>query len=76
MSMKPIRATSFMALAAVAAGLGLAAPAGRAEPFEVRTVTMDGMSGPAYYSRAAGAFRFLTRDAHPGQMASLATRQP
>ena len=76
MSMKPIRATSFIALAVFAAGLGLAAPAGRAEPFEVRTVTMNGMSGPAYYSRAAGAFRFLAPDNRPGPFAALATRQP
>uniref|UniRef100_UPI000B2CCDE2 hypothetical protein n=1 Tax=Aureimonas sp. AU4 TaxID=1638163 RepID=UPI000B2CCDE2 len=36
-----------------------AAPAGTAEPFRIRTVTMNGTEGPAYYSRPSGGYRFL-----------------
>lgn len=44
---------------ALAAVLVTAAPAGTTEPFRIRTVTMNGTEGPAYYSRLSGGYRFL-----------------
>ncbi|KTR04070.1 hypothetical protein NS365_16270 [Aureimonas ureilytica] len=67
--MKRIAALS-MIVTVLTAGLGFASPAGVSEPFRVRTVTMNGVSGPAYYSRAAGTFRFLPQ-ASGSQMAAL-----
>lgn len=70
-SMKRIAAISMM-FAALGGGLGYASPAGVPEPFRVRMVTMNGASGPAYYSSVAGTFRFIQET--PGsQMAALGT---
>jgi hypothetical protein len=62
---------------AVAAVLVTAAPAGTAEPFRIRTVTMNGTQGPAYYSRLSGGYRFLaTADAGKGLVASVDNDTP
>jgi hypothetical protein len=34
-------------------------PAGPLDPFRVRHVTMEGRSGPAYYSSASRTYRFI-----------------
>lgn len=52
-------AKGFGFLCATAAVLFTAVPAGTAEPFQIRTVTMNGAQGPAYYSKASGGYRFL-----------------
>lgn len=39
--------------------VGTAIPAGAPEPFQVRVVTMNGTSGPAYYSHATRSYRFV-----------------
>lgn len=73
--MKPKRVTSTIALAILGASLVFVSTAGAPEPFQVRTVIMNGVSGPAYYSRSAGTFRFLA--AQPsGQVAALGTQAP
>ncbi|WP_062111023.1 hypothetical protein [Aureimonas sp. AU40] len=71
--MKAKLVTFSIALAVLGASFGLISAAGTPEPFQVRTVIMNGVSGPAYYSRSAGTFRFLA--AQPsGQMAALDTQ--
>ncbi|WP_182086885.1 hypothetical protein [Aureimonas sp. ME7] len=57
--MKPIPTGAVTLVFALLATAGTAVPAGVAEPFTVRTVTMQGTSGPAYYSHTARAYRFL-----------------
>ncbi len=43
---------AFALAAAILGTAGTAIPAGAPEPFQVRIVTMNGTSGPAYYSHA------------------------
>ncbi len=73
MRMLPIPATPLIALAVLVAGLGFGSPAGPSEPFRVRNVTMNGVSGAAYYSQAAGAFRFVAPAPAAGRVAALET---
>ncbi len=52
--------TGVAALAVAVLGtMGTAIPAGAPEPFRVRVVTMNGASGPAYYSHAERSYRFV-----------------
>ncbi len=52
--------TGAAALAVALLGtVGTAVPAGAPEPFRVRVVTMNGTSGPAYYSHATRSYRFV-----------------
>lgn len=54
--MKPF----LLAAATVAAAFSAVEPATPSGAFVVRTVTMDGVKGPAYYSVTAKRFRFVT----------------
>ena len=49
---------------ALLATAGTAIPAGAPEPFRVRVVTMNGTSGPAYYSHATRSYRFVVAPPH------------
>lgn len=55
---------AFALAAAILGTAGTAIPAGAPEPFQVRTVTMNGTSGPAYYSHATRSYRFIVTTPH------------
>lgn len=59
--------------AALLATAGTAIPAGAPEPFEVRTVTMNGTSGPAYYSHMSRSYRFLVAAQNDDVVAMMPT---
>lgn len=62
-----------LAAATAVAAFSAAGPAIPAGPFVVRTVTMDGMQGPAYYSVVDKRFHFVTpaRPASEREVAAL-----
>jgi len=72
MSMLSTAKGTGLVIGATALVLLTAIPAGTAEPFQIRTVTMNGTEGPAYYSRVSGGYRFLAMPASPEQPALLA----
>ena len=74
---------AFALAAAILGTAGTAIPAGAPEPFQVRNVTMNGSSGPAYYSHATRSYRFIVSAPReevvammPGEALSESARAP
>jgi len=70
--MKMLLAGAATTLAALAATIGTAVPAGSPDPFQVRLVTMDGAEGMAYYSHVSRSYRFISG----GEPVSESVRAP
>ncbi|RIY00107.1 hypothetical protein D3218_12495 [Aureimonas flava] len=73
--MRPKLTGAAILAVALLATAGTAIPAGAPEPFQVRTVTMNGTSGPAYYSHMSRSYRFVV-GAPAGEIVAMAPADP